>query len=167
MAKADTYGSYKPDCADPFPLCTEVANPQEAFGNYYIGHDEPAVDAKGTSRAISEATSVGALPMKTSSGSKPSCAKNPLSAATHSGAMTGLMVAKPICRRRSAAAKTPEGSDKTKARARDLQKNFISRSCLSHIASRLPDTFCPDASRSLNGIENPEFILSPVPSALL
>ena len=44
MAKADTYGSYKPDCADPFPLCTEVANPQEAFGNYYIGHDEPAVE---------------------------------------------------------------------------------------------------------------------------
>ena len=34
--------SYKPDCADPFPLCTEVANPKEAFGNYYVGHDEPS-----------------------------------------------------------------------------------------------------------------------------
>ena len=34
--------AYKPDCADPFPMCTEVANPKEAFGNYYVGHDEPA-----------------------------------------------------------------------------------------------------------------------------
>jgi hypothetical protein len=34
--------AYKPDCADPFPLCTEVANPKEAFGTYYVGHDEPA-----------------------------------------------------------------------------------------------------------------------------
>src|SRR5258706_8413578 len=35
--------AYKPDCADPFPLCTEVANPREAFGtSYYVGHDEPS-----------------------------------------------------------------------------------------------------------------------------
>jgi hypothetical protein len=35
--------AYKPDCTDPFPLCTEVANPQEAFGtSYYVGHDEPS-----------------------------------------------------------------------------------------------------------------------------
>jgi hypothetical protein len=43
-AGASGYSSYKPDCADPFPLCTEVANPQEAFGNYYVGHDEPSVE---------------------------------------------------------------------------------------------------------------------------
>jgi hypothetical protein len=36
--------TYRPDCRDPFPLCTEVANPQEAFGNYYVGHDEPSVE---------------------------------------------------------------------------------------------------------------------------
>jgi hypothetical protein len=34
--------AYKPDCRDPFPICTEVANPKEAFGNYYVGHDEPS-----------------------------------------------------------------------------------------------------------------------------
>jgi hypothetical protein len=35
--------AYKPDCTGSFPLCTEVANPQEAFGtSYYVGHDEPA-----------------------------------------------------------------------------------------------------------------------------
>jgi hypothetical protein len=37
--------SYKPDCGDPFPLCSELSAPQEAFGNnYYVGHDEPAVE---------------------------------------------------------------------------------------------------------------------------
>src|SRR5690242_14552462 len=37
--------SYKPDCGDPFPLCAELSAPQEAFGNnYYVGHDEPAVE---------------------------------------------------------------------------------------------------------------------------
>jgi len=30
-------------CAD-LPTCTEVANPQEAFGSYYVGHDEPSVE---------------------------------------------------------------------------------------------------------------------------
>jgi hypothetical protein len=43
-AVASNSSAYKPDCGDPFPLCTEVANPQEAFGNYYVGHDEPAVE---------------------------------------------------------------------------------------------------------------------------
>ena len=43
-AAAASYPSYKPDCRDSFPLCTEVANPQEAFGNYYVGHDEPSVE---------------------------------------------------------------------------------------------------------------------------
>jgi len=33
---------YKPDCRDPFPVCAEVANPKEVFGNYYVGHDEPS-----------------------------------------------------------------------------------------------------------------------------
>jgi hypothetical protein len=38
-------GSYaqKPGCAD-LPTCTEVANPREAFGNYYVGHDEPSTE---------------------------------------------------------------------------------------------------------------------------
>jgi hypothetical protein len=38
-------GSYtaKPDCSE-LPTCTEVANPQEAFGNYYVGHDEPSTE---------------------------------------------------------------------------------------------------------------------------
>jgi hypothetical protein len=40
--QANSATSYKPDCADPMPLCTEVANPHEAFGNYYVGHDEPS-----------------------------------------------------------------------------------------------------------------------------
>jgi hypothetical protein len=35
---------YKADCRDSLPLCAEVANPQEAFGSYYIGHDEPSVE---------------------------------------------------------------------------------------------------------------------------
>src|SRR5258708_30292645 len=42
-AASQSSTAYKPDCADPFPLCTEVANPREAFGNsYYVGHDEPS-----------------------------------------------------------------------------------------------------------------------------
>jgi hypothetical protein len=42
-AVSSSYSSYKPDCGDPFPLCTEVSNPQDAFGNnYYVGHDEPS-----------------------------------------------------------------------------------------------------------------------------
>lgn len=36
--------SYKADCRDVLPLCAEVANPQEAFGSYYIGHDEPSTE---------------------------------------------------------------------------------------------------------------------------
>ena len=43
VAASSSHG-YKPDCGDPFPLCTEVANPQEAFGSYYVGHDEPSVE---------------------------------------------------------------------------------------------------------------------------
>ena len=43
-AAADTSSSYKPGCTESFPLCTEVANPQEAFGKYYVGHDEPSVE---------------------------------------------------------------------------------------------------------------------------
>lgn len=39
---ASAESEYKPDCRDPFPLCAEVGNPKEAFGNYYIGHDEPS-----------------------------------------------------------------------------------------------------------------------------
>ncbi len=39
---ASALSSYKPDCRDPFPLCAEVGNPKEAFGNYYVGHDEPS-----------------------------------------------------------------------------------------------------------------------------
>jgi hypothetical protein len=39
---ASGYG--KPDCSDGRMLCTEVANPKEAFGNYYVGHDEPSVE---------------------------------------------------------------------------------------------------------------------------
>jgi len=39
---ASAENELKPDCADTFPLCTEVANPKEAFGNYYVGHDEPS-----------------------------------------------------------------------------------------------------------------------------
>jgi len=43
-AGSSDYSSYKPDCGDPFPLCTEISNPQEAFGNnYYVGHDEPSL----------------------------------------------------------------------------------------------------------------------------
>ena len=42
--QAGTQYPYKPDCRDALPLCAEVANPQEAFGNYYVGHDEPAVE---------------------------------------------------------------------------------------------------------------------------
>src|SRR5215831_17653539 len=39
-AASQSSTTYKPDCTDPFPLCTEVANPQEAFGtSYYVGHD--------------------------------------------------------------------------------------------------------------------------------
>jgi hypothetical protein len=42
-AASQSSTTYKPDCTDPFPLCTEVANPREAFGtSYYVGHDEPA-----------------------------------------------------------------------------------------------------------------------------
>src|SRR5258706_5588188 len=42
-AASQSSTAYKPDCADPFPLCTEVANPREAFGtSYYVGHDEPS-----------------------------------------------------------------------------------------------------------------------------
>jgi hypothetical protein len=38
-----TAGS-KPDCADPHPLCVEVANPRSVFGsNKYVGHDEPSL----------------------------------------------------------------------------------------------------------------------------
>src|SRR5947209_4431860 len=44
LAEAQNYPGYKPDCRDSFPLCTEVANPREAFGNYYVGHDEPSVE---------------------------------------------------------------------------------------------------------------------------
>ena len=45
QARAGTSAGYKPDCADPRMLCTEVGNPQEAFGtNYYVGHDEPATE---------------------------------------------------------------------------------------------------------------------------
>jgi len=34
---------YKPDCADGIRLCTEVADPEAAFGtSSYVGHDEPA-----------------------------------------------------------------------------------------------------------------------------
>jgi len=40
-AQAKTSPS-KPDCSE-LAFCTEVANPQEAFGNYYVGHDEPSV----------------------------------------------------------------------------------------------------------------------------
>jgi hypothetical protein len=40
--QAETYSS-KPDCAE-LAICTEVANPQEAFGNYYVGHDEPSTE---------------------------------------------------------------------------------------------------------------------------
>ena len=39
---ASAEAEYKPDCRDPFPLCTEVGNPKEVFGNYYVGHDEPS-----------------------------------------------------------------------------------------------------------------------------
>jgi hypothetical protein len=35
--------SYKPSCSE-LPTCTEVANPQAVFGNYYVGHDEPSVE---------------------------------------------------------------------------------------------------------------------------
>jgi hypothetical protein len=31
------------NCADPFPICTELGDPQPAFGNYYAGHDEPSL----------------------------------------------------------------------------------------------------------------------------
>jgi hypothetical protein len=44
QARAGDSAGYKLDCGDPKLLCTEVANPQEAFGNYYVGHDEPAVE---------------------------------------------------------------------------------------------------------------------------
>ena len=40
--QAQPYTS-KPSCAD-LAICTEVANPQEVFGNYYVGHDEPSVE---------------------------------------------------------------------------------------------------------------------------
>src|SRR6201993_1403799 len=43
-AAAKSDATYKADCRDPFPLCAEVANPQEAFGNYYVGHDEPSLE---------------------------------------------------------------------------------------------------------------------------
>ncbi|TMB90789.1 MAG: hypothetical protein E6J45_08130 [Chloroflexi bacterium] len=36
--------SAKPDCTEGRLLCTEVANPTEAFGSYYVGHDEPSVE---------------------------------------------------------------------------------------------------------------------------
>jgi hypothetical protein len=36
-------GGYHADCTDPFPLCAEVSDPQAAFGNYYVGHDEPSM----------------------------------------------------------------------------------------------------------------------------
>jgi hypothetical protein len=42
-AASSSYASSKPSCAD-LPTCTEVANPQEAFGNYYVGHDEPSTE---------------------------------------------------------------------------------------------------------------------------
>jgi len=43
-AGSSNYSSYKPDCGDPFPLCSEISDPEAAFGNnYYVGHDEPAV----------------------------------------------------------------------------------------------------------------------------
>jgi len=42
-AASSSYASSKPNCAD-LPTCTEVANPQEAFGNYYVGHDEPSTE---------------------------------------------------------------------------------------------------------------------------
>src|SRR5262249_29534140 len=43
-AGSSDYSSYKPDCGDQFPLCTEIGNPQDAFGNnYYVGHDEPSL----------------------------------------------------------------------------------------------------------------------------
>ena len=41
--QAAPYSASKPDCSE-LAICTEVANPQEAFGNYYVGHDEPSVE---------------------------------------------------------------------------------------------------------------------------
>ncbi|TMD87671.1 MAG: hypothetical protein E6I78_02060 [Chloroflexi bacterium] len=41
--QAAPYTASKPDCSE-LAICTEVANPQEAFGNYYVGHDEPSVE---------------------------------------------------------------------------------------------------------------------------
>jgi hypothetical protein len=44
-AGSSSYSSSKPDCGDPSPLCAELSNPREAFGNnYYVGHDEPAAE---------------------------------------------------------------------------------------------------------------------------
>ena len=40
VASAQTYTT-KPNCSE-LAICTEVANPKEAFGNYYVGHDEPS-----------------------------------------------------------------------------------------------------------------------------
>jgi hypothetical protein len=44
-AGSSNHVSYKADCGDPFPLCSEISDPEAAFGNnYYVGHDEPAVE---------------------------------------------------------------------------------------------------------------------------
>ena len=45
QARAGSSAGYKLDCGDPRLLCTEIGNPQEAFGNnYYVGHDEPSLE---------------------------------------------------------------------------------------------------------------------------
>jgi hypothetical protein len=42
--RADNANEYKPNCGGAHLLCTEVADPQAVFGNYYVGHDEPSVE---------------------------------------------------------------------------------------------------------------------------
>jgi hypothetical protein len=42
--RADNASEYKPNCGGAHLLCTEVADPQAVFGNYYVGHDEPSVE---------------------------------------------------------------------------------------------------------------------------
>jgi hypothetical protein len=42
-ARAYVSSASKPSCAE-LSFCAEVANPKEAFGSYYVGHDEPSVE---------------------------------------------------------------------------------------------------------------------------
>ncbi len=37
------YGSAKTSCWNSTSLCTEIANPQDFWGKWYVGHDEPSV----------------------------------------------------------------------------------------------------------------------------